>query len=149
MAGVGLNGPNPAFGLLILRRVRLPPSHEASADRRSLGAGGQPDREDSDETHHSHRRCRCAGSRVVAGACNRANDPTKTTETALKESNLGAVKVDWDKEAHVAHLKGTVDTVSERERAEQVATAAVGTSGKVLNEVTVKGMNDKNADDMD
>ena len=86
---------------------------------------------------------------LSAGACNRANDPTKTTETALKESNLGAVKVDWDKEAHVAHLKGTVDTVSERERAEQVATAAVGTSGKVLNEVTVKGMNDKNADDMD
>ena len=47
---------------------------------------------------------------LSAGACNRANDPTKTTETALKESNLGAVKVDWDKEAHVAHLKGAVDT---------------------------------------
>src|SRR5438874_13602785 len=80
----------------------------------------------------------CAGS-----ACNRANDPTKTTETALKESNLGAVKVDWDKDARVAHLKGTVDTASERERAEQVATAAVGTSGKVLNEVTVKGRSEE------
>jgi osmotically-inducible protein OsmY len=86
---------------------------------------------------------------LSGGACNRASDPTLVTETALKESNLGTVKVDWDKEAHVAHLKGTVDTVTERERAEQVATAAVGTSGKVLNEVTVKGLNEKNADDMD
>jgi hyperosmotically inducible protein len=82
-------------------------------------------------------------------ACNRATDPTVTTETALKESNLSAVKVEWDKDARVVHLKGTVDSTTDRVRAEQVATAAVGTSGKVLNEVTIKGLNDKTADEMD
>jgi len=86
---------------------------------------------------------------ISGAACNRANDPTITTETALKESNLSAVKVEWDKDARVAHLKGTVDTPTDRERAEQVAVAAVGTSGKVLNEVTIKGLNDKTAGDMD
>ena len=37
----------PAFGeqVEVVRSVRLPPSHEASADRRSLGGGGQPDRD--------------------------------------------------------------------------------------------------------
>ena len=86
---------------------------------------------------------------VSGGACNRASDPTVVTETALKESNLSTVKVEWDKDARVAHLKGTVDTPTDRERAEQVAVAAVGTSGKVLNEVTIKGLNDKTAGDMD
>ena len=31
------------FVIRVVRGVRLPPSHEASADRRSLGGGGQPD----------------------------------------------------------------------------------------------------------
>ena len=38
---------------------------------------------------------------------------------------------------------------ADRERAEEVATAAVGTSGKVLNEVTIKGLNERSADNMD
>ena len=59
------------------------------------------------------------------------------------------MNVDWDKDARVAHLKGTVDSARERERAAQVAETAVGTSGKVLNEVTVENVNEKTADDMD
>jgi osmotically-inducible protein OsmY len=59
------------------------------------------------------------------------------------------VKVDWDKQAHVAHLKGTVDQPTDRQRAEDVATAAVGTSGRVLNELTIKGVNEHTADDLD
>lgn len=89
---------------------------------------------------------------LAAGACsNNANvpDPSDRAKQALTDANIKDVKVDWDKDARVAHLKGTVDTTQERARAEQVAETAVGTSGKVLNEVTVENVNEKTADDMD
>lgn len=79
----------------------------------------------------------------------RPADPQKTAEQALKDANLDKVSVDWDKDARVAHLKGTVDTADDRQRAETVASRAVGTSGRVLNEVTIAGNNEKNADDLD
>jgi len=89
---------------------------------------------------------------LTAGACsNNSNvpDPSDRATQALTDANIKDVKVDWDKEARVAHLKGTVDSTGERERAEQVAETAVGTSGKVLNEVTIDNVNEKTADDMD
>ena len=87
---------------------------------------------------------------AVAGACtSSAPDPSDQVSKALKSANLDDVKVDWDKEARVAHLKGTVDQSTDKMRAEEVATRAVGTSGRVLNEVTVKGADTKIADDMD
>src|SRR6476620_7956173 len=88
---------------------------------------------------------------LTAGACSRNNapDPGDRTKQALTDANIKDVKVDWDKDARVAHLKGTVDSTQERQRAEQVAETAVGTSGKVLNEVTVENVNEKTADDMD
>jgi osmotically-inducible protein OsmY len=86
---------------------------------------------------------------VSMAACNRAPDPSDTAQKALKDANLADVKVDWDRDARIAHLKGTVDTPTDRQRAEDVAAAAVGTSGKVLNEVTIKGVNDRTAGDFD
>ena len=88
---------------------------------------------------------------LTAGACSRNTvpDPSDRTEQALKEANIQDVNVDWDADARVAHLKGTVDSTNERERAAQVAETAVGTSGKVLNELTVANVNEKTADDMD
>lgn len=88
---------------------------------------------------------------LTAGACSRADvpDPSDRTEQALKDANIQDVNVDWDADARVAHLKGTVDSTNERERAAQVAETAVGTSGKVLNELTVANVNEKTADDMD
>lgn|SRR5215813_1384635 len=85
----------------------------------------------------------------VAGACNRGPDPEQQVEKALKDAQLSDVKVDWDKEARVAHLKGTVAVATDKQRAEDVATAAVGTSGRVLNEVTVKNVDDRTAGSMD
>jgi osmotically-inducible protein OsmY len=82
-------------------------------------------------------------------ACDRGPDPEEQVSKALKDAQLNDVKVDWDKDAHIAHLKGTVDQATDRQRAEDVAAAAVGTTGRVLNEVTIKGLNDKIADDMD
>jgi len=84
-----------------------------------------------------------------AAGCNRGPDPENQISKALKDAQLNDVKVDWDKDAHIAHLKGTVDQATDRQRAEDVASAAVGTSGRVLNEVTVKGLNERVADDLD
>jgi osmotically-inducible protein OsmY len=89
---------------------------------------------------------------LTAGACNSGNnmpDPSERTKQALDQANIKDVNVDWDKDARVAHLKGTVDSSMEKTRAEQVAETAVGTSGKVLNELTVNDVNEKTADDMD
>jgi hyperosmotically inducible periplasmic protein len=85
----------------------------------------------------------------VAAACSQEPNPTEQAEKALEQANIQGVEVDWDKEARIAHLQGSVGSATERERAEDIATAAVGTSGKVLNELTVKGLNDGIADDLD
>jgi hyperosmotically inducible protein len=47
------------------------------------------------------------------------------------------------------HLKGAVDSAAERSRAEDIARRAVGTSGTVANELTVKGVDQRTADDHD
>ena len=90
---------------------------------------------------------------LAAGACNSNNrnvpDPSDRAKQALSDANITDVSVGWDKEARVAHLKGTVDSTRERQRAEEVASTAVGTSGKVLNELTVQDVNEHTADNMD
>jgi osmotically-inducible protein OsmY len=86
---------------------------------------------------------------LTGAACSRTPDPSADTQKALKDAQLNDVKVDWDRDTRIAHLKGTVDSPADRDRAEQVATGTVGTTGKVLNEVTIKGVNDQTADDLD
>jgi osmotically-inducible protein OsmY len=76
-------------------------------------------------------------------------DPTEQTEQALKSANLDDVDVEWDEDARIAHLKGTVPSTADRQRAEMLATEAVGTTGTVVNELTVKGLNDSTADNLD
>jgi osmotically-inducible protein OsmY len=82
-------------------------------------------------------------------ACNRGPDVKEQVQDSLKQANIDDVNVDYDKKENVVHLKGNVDSTAERQRAEQVATAAVGTSGKVLNELTVEDVNDTTADNLD
>jgi osmotically-inducible protein OsmY len=84
-----------------------------------------------------------------AAACSSTPDPSESAEKALKEANITEVEVDWDKDSRIAHLKGTVASPADRDRAEEVATSAVGTTGRVLNEVTIKGLNEHTADDLD
>jgi osmotically-inducible protein OsmY len=86
---------------------------------------------------------------AAIAACSHAPNPTEEVTRALKQANLNQVAVDWDGGARVAHLKGTVDKPTDRQRAEEIATAAVGTTGKVLNEVTIKGLNEKTAGNLD
>jgi osmotically-inducible protein OsmY len=85
----------------------------------------------------------------VAAACSNGNSTGDRVNKALKDANVKNVNVDYDKNANVVHLKGKVDTTYDRDRADQIATSVVGTSGKVVNEVTVEGVDNKTADDMD
>lgn len=88
-------------------------------------------------------------SLLVAGACNRGPDPKRQVSDQLKSANIHDVNVDYDKDAKVVHLKGAVDNADERSRAEEIAQRAVGTTGTVANELTVKGATDRTADDHD
>jgi len=74
---------------------------------------------------------------TVAVGCG-GPDTKASVEKALEQANIDNVAVDVDDEARVVHLRGTVDTMSDRTRAEEVAAAAVGTTGRVLNELTVE-----------
>ena len=86
---------------------------------------------------------------VCAAACGGGPDTKDNVQKALQQANLESVAVDVDKDAKIVHLKGTVGSMSDRTRAEEVASAAVGTSGRVLNELTVEGLNSDTADDLD
>ncbi len=86
---------------------------------------------------------------AVTMACGGRADHKENVEKALTQANLENVAVDVDDDANIVHLKGTVGSMSDRTRAEEVASAAVGTSGRVLNELTVEGLNAENAGDLD
>ena len=85
----------------------------------------------------------------LAAACGGREDTQENVQKALEQANIPNVAVDVDEDANIVHLKGTVGSMTERTRAEEVATAAVGTSGRVLNELTVEGLNADTADDFD
>ena len=89
---------------------------------------------------------------VAAGAglgCHRGPDVEGNVRKALDRANMQEVDVKVDGESSIVHLKGTVGSMAMRSRAQEVADAVVGTSGRVLNELTVKGLNDTTADDLD
>ena len=86
---------------------------------------------------------------LTCAACGGREDTKANVSKALEQANLPQVAVDVDEKSQIVHLKGTVGTMSDRTRAEEVAAAAVGTSGRVLNELTVEGLNTDTADDLD
>jgi osmotically-inducible protein OsmY len=81
--------------------------------------------------------------------CHRGPDVEGNVRKALDQANMQEVAVKVDGESSIVHLKGTVGSMAVRSRAQEVADAVVGTSGRVLNELTVKGLNDTTADDLD
>src|SRR5437764_1353517 len=83
---------------------------------------------------------------MLAGCASKTPDPTADAERALKDAKRDTVKVDWDKEARIAHLKGTVDSTADRVHAGEVAGTVVGTTGTILNELVIKGLNEHTAD---
>ena len=85
----------------------------------------------------------------VGYGCHRGPDTKGDVRKALDQANMPAVDVKVDTDEHIVHLQGVVGSMAERSRAQEVADAVVGTSGRVLNELTVKGINDTTAGDLD
>jgi osmotically-inducible protein OsmY len=77
------------------------------------------------------------------------NDPSERVSQALEGANLHDVDLDYNRDTGVLHLRGTVDSAEQKNRAEQIAEQAVGTSGTILNEITVEGATETTADDSD
>ena len=90
-----------------------------------------------------------AAAACVGTGCHRGPDVEGHLRKALDQANMQEVAVKVDDESSIVHLKGTVGSIEVRTRAQEVADAVVGTSGRVLNELTVKGLNDTTADDLD
>jgi hyperosmotically inducible periplasmic protein len=91
-------------------------------------------------------------SLVVVYGCERqpeGPDLREQVNESLERENLDHVTVDWDRDNNVVHLRGSVNSPAERQRAEQIANNAVGTTGTVLNELTVEGRDDEMAGDLD
>jgi osmotically-inducible protein OsmY len=86
---------------------------------------------------------------TVTSACSLQDDPADRVSEALKQAQLDDVSANYDSDSKVVHLKGNVASPADRERAEDIAERAVGTSGKVLNEVTVEDVDERSADNND
>ena len=85
----------------------------------------------------------------VGVACHHGTDTEDHVRKALDQANMQQVGVRVDQDEHIVHLRGTVGSMAERSRAQEVAGAVVGTSGRVLNELIVRGVNDTTAGDLD
>jgi osmotically-inducible protein OsmY len=88
-------------------------------------------------------------SLALVGGCNRGPDVKDRVSQQLKAERIDEVNVDYDRDARIVHLRGTVDSAAEKLRAERVAEQAVGTTGRVANELTVRRADERTADDMD
>lgn len=83
------------------------------------------------------------------GACADRNEPDYQAKVndELKAAKLDDVRADWKADEKALHLKGEVERAADKARAEELARQAVGTSGRVVNEVTVEGTNAEAMDD--
>src|SRR5687767_8732987 len=86
---------------------------------------------------------------ATVAACDRGPEPADQVRDALEAANIEDVNVNYDRDSKAIHLRGSVESASIKARAEQVAAQAVGTSGRVLNELTVEGPAEDRADDLD
>jgi osmotically-inducible protein OsmY len=89
---------------------------------------------------------------VVTGpmvtACQKTNTPDyeSRVQDRLKDANIKDVNANWKKDENTLHLTGEVKAAADKARAEELATQVVGTSGRVVNEVKVEGVDYDNLD---
>jgi osmotically-inducible protein OsmY len=82
---------------------------------------------------------------MLAAGCSRQPDLEANVRKSLDDAELQGVGVDVDDGVNIVHLKGSVGSIADRTKAAEIAEAVVGTSGDVLNELTVRGLNDETA----
>lgn len=76
---------------------------------------------------------------AVVGGCDGTTRTEENVREALDQASVGGdVEVVVDPATNVVHLTGTVETLADRTRAGEVASAVVGTSGRVVNDLTVE-----------
>lgn len=95
--------------------------------------------------------CVAAAVMIATAACGpRTPDYEKTADNALSSAALdNKVNADYDQDAKTIHLKGTVDTENDRQKAADVVQKAVGDGARVANEVTVANKDEDIANDFD
>jgi osmotically-inducible protein OsmY len=91
------------------------------------------------------------GSAPLTIGCSKPADQPDLKAKVNDELKAGKlddkVKADWNKDENAVHLSGKVDTSAEKARAGLLAERAVGTSGRVVNEVAVDDVDMSKADD--
>ena len=80
-----------------------------------------------------------SGMALLIAACGSTPqlDNQARVNNALKDARLDSIAPVWDPQQQVMHLKGTVVTDAEKQQAQQVALAVLGSGANVLNEVRV------------
>jgi osmotically-inducible protein OsmY len=79
---------------------------------------------------------------VAAVACSRPDGTQQNVKRALDDAQIRNVEVAVDEREAVVHLSGTVETLADRTRAEEVANSVVGTTGRVVNDLTIEDFED-------
>ena len=79
----------------------------------------------------------------MISACQSAStspDYETRVQNRLKDANIKDVNANWKKDENTLHLTGEVKAEADKQRAEELASQVVGTSGRVVNEVKVEGV---------
>jgi osmotically-inducible protein OsmY len=76
---------------------------------------------------------------LFVSACGKAPqlDNQARVNNALKDARLDSIAPVWDPQQQAMHLKGTVVTADQKEQAQQVALAVLGSGANVVNEIAV------------
>ena len=92
-----------------------------------------------------------AGSALLVTVACGPKDPNfeATANTALDNAQLADVDANYDDDAKVVHLTGTVASEGDRQRAGDIVRQAIVDGAQVANEVTVAGGHTETADDLD
>jgi hypothetical protein len=74
---------------------------------------------------------------LAGGACADRPDPDDMAEEALTRWGIDGVEADYDEDAKVVRLTGTVGTEDQKQNAEESVRAAVGRTATIQNDISV------------
>lgn len=86
------------------------------------------------------------GPLVSACQNTKAPDVESRVQDRLKSAEIKDVNANWKKDENTLHLTGEVKAAAQKQRAEELANEVVGTTGRVVNEVKVEGVDTDSLD---
>jgi osmotically-inducible protein OsmY len=88
------------------------------------------------------------GALFLSGCADRDQpDYQARVNDELKAAKIDDVRADWKQDEKILHLRGEVERAADKARAEELAKQVLGTSGRVVNEVSVEGTKAEAMDD--